>query len=123
MKEALEANDWQGDAAVASDFGDFETTEGEEDESLDPESLEFGYDKTDFDGLKQAIWAGSTDVATSSAVGGHESAVEGLDGEGVDKVEKMMRRLQAVREAGEGMPDKERKRMAARAVQGVMKEL
>lgn len=46
-----------------------------------------------------------------------------LDDEEVVKVEKMMRKLQAVKEAGEGLPDAQRRRMAARAVEEVMKEL
>ena len=55
---------------------------------------------------------------------GHEGDVEDeLDDEEVVKVEKMMRKLQAVKEAGEGLPDAQRRRMAARAVEEVMKEL
>ena len=54
----------------------------------------------------------------------------GMDGEGktelndedVERVEMMMRKLQAVREAGEGMSVDQRRRMAARAVEDVMKE-
>lgn len=46
-----------------------------------------------------------------------------LDDEDVEKVERMMRRLQAVREAGEGLGYEQRRRMAARAVGEVMKEL
>lgn len=34
-----------------------------------------------------------------------------------------MRKLQAVREAGDGMPEEQRRRMAARAVGEVMKDL
>jgi hypothetical protein len=44
------------------------------------------------------------------------------DGE-IAKVETMMRKLQAVREAGEGMGEEQRRRMAARAVEEVMREL
>ena len=48
---------------------------------------------------------------------------EALDDGDVAKVERMMRKLQAVREAGEGMPEEQRRRMAAMAVKEVMKEL
>jgi hypothetical protein len=41
----------------------------------------------------------------------------------VVKVEKMMRKLQTVREAGQGLPEAQRKRMAARAVREVMDDL
>lgn len=54
---------------------------------------------------------------------GEEGGKSELDAEDVEKVEKMMRKLQAVREAGEGMGYEQRRRMAARAVEDVMKEL
>lgn len=70
--------------------------------------------------MKQAIWEA-----------GQEGNGDGKDGEDEDepddeevaKMERMMMKLQAVREAGEGMPEEQRKRMAARAVGEVMKEL
>ncbi|KAF7563150.1 hypothetical protein G7046_g981 [Stylonectria norvegica] len=46
-----------------------------------------------------------------------------LDEDEVAKVEQMMRKLHAVREAGEGMGEQQRRRLAARAVEEVMKEL
>lgn len=46
-----------------------------------------------------------------------------LDDDDIVKVENMMRKLQAVREAGEGMGEAQRRRLAARAVEEVMKEL
>ena len=63
--EALEANDWtQASADMDSDFGEFlggsdnedaKSTGKEGNGDLDPESLDFGFDKADFEGLKQAI--------------------------------------------------------------------
>ncbi|KEY67858.1 hypothetical protein S7711_04995 [Stachybotrys chartarum IBT 7711] len=145
VKEALESNDWeQLDAPeAASDFGNYEepqeTPQGSRD--LDPESLDFGFDRADFEGLKKAIWNLNDDpgadpaVSTSSTSSNHpnkgstgpsapDADAEGeIDEDEVAKVESMMRKLQAVREAGEGMSQDQRRRMAARAVEEVMKEL
>jgi hypothetical protein len=94
----------------------------------------FGFDKTDFEGLRRAIWEASQDVeepeeskkaetkadaSEAAAAGG----LEELDEDEIAKIEKMMRKLQAVREAGEGMGEEQRKRMAARAVEEVMRDL
>ncbi|PHH76234.1 hypothetical protein CDD82_4072 [Ophiocordyceps australis] len=182
VKEALEANDWEMGADQLLD-----------DDTQDSDSLDFGYDRADFEGLRQAIWnasladdeddAEADDAATpvgrpradselehgpynlggqeakndagssqevqdtknqdaasrkdgNAQVGrgqdeggegngdGHDGAgVEDIEGDDVDKVEDMMRKLQAVRDAGAGMGEAQRRRMAARAVAEVMKEL
>lgn len=113
--------------------------------------MEFGYDRADFEGLRAAIWTSGmpqedgnededkgkdgnkdTDAEASrvdSSPRGREEEEEEEEGkpepddEDVEKVERMMRKLQAVREAGEGMGYEQRRRMAARAVADVMKEL
>lgn len=46
-----------------------------------------------------------------------------LDDEEVRKLERMMVKLQAVRDMSAGLPEDQRKRLAARAVGEVMKEL
>ncbi|KAG8667950.1 hypothetical protein FPOAC2_13155 [Fusarium poae] len=143
VKEALEANDWSELEAPLSDseFGDFETSsakggaEEEDKKDLDPQKMGFGFDKTDFEGLRRAIWEASQedveepkDADTDTAGKGASEApaaggLEDLDEEEIAKIEKMMRKLQAVREAGEGMGEEQRKRMAARAVEEVMRDL
>ncbi|CEI41964.1 hypothetical protein FVEN_g11760 [Fusarium venenatum] len=136
VKEALEANDWsQLEAPLSgSEFGDFETSsaKGDKEEELDPQKMGFGFDKTDFEGLRRAIWEASQDVeepkdADTTDKGASEApaagGLEDLDEEEIAKIEKMMRKLQAVREAGEGMGEEQRKRMAARAVEEVMRDL
>lgn len=102
----------------------------DETEHLDPENLDFGYDRADFEGLKKAIWearpkdhAEPAEGPASKENAGHEGGGDELDDDEVVKVERMMRKLQAVREAGEGLPEAQRKRMAARAVEEVMKQL
>ncbi|KAI8715121.1 hypothetical protein NCS52_01019100 [Fusarium sp. LHS14.1] len=143
VKEALEANDWsQLEVPLSdSDFGDFETSsakahDDDHDEELDPQKMGFGFDRSDFEGLRRAIWEAGQDIEEPSGSSkeadkkdktSEEAATRGgfedLDDDDIAKVEKMMRKLQAVREAGEGMGEEQRKRMAARAVEEVMKEL
>ncbi|VUC21890.1 unnamed protein product [Clonostachys rosea] len=156
--EALEANDWEQGAGPLSDFGDFEGVSGDGgDDEFDPESLDFGFDRADFEGMRMDILGagmdsqGGDEEASKMAEGlrgtksensaaapasapaaeekpeGEKSAEEEEGGElnddDIAKVEKMMRKLQAAREAGEGMGQDQRRRMAARAVEEVMREL
>ncbi|KFH41448.1 hypothetical protein ACRE_078420 [Hapsidospora chrysogenum ATCC 11550] len=164
-KEALEANDWaQPDAPdLSSEFGDMEEPSDkpasddhrDRSEDLDPDNLDFGFDRADFEGLRRAIWsagqvgdeddpaeeveeekarmasgvrgltrgAGTATAGPETSGGQDGDKSAGLDEDDVAKVERMMRKLQAVREAGEGMGQEQRRRMAARAVEEVMKEL
>ncbi|KAI0110572.1 hypothetical protein F4776DRAFT_642384 [Hypoxylon sp. NC0597] len=140
--EALESNDWSQTSGgdLGSDFEDFEAelgigkdvvAEGEEKDGpdLDPESLDFGFDREDFAGLKQAIWnAGqgkeedflNGEPGTSSDKKDNE---EDLNDEEIRKIERMMAKLQAVRDTSAGLPEDQRKKIAAKAVAEVMKEL
>lgn len=70
--------------------------------------------------MKQAIWEAGKEKGDGKD---GEDEDDEPDDEEVAKMERMMMKLQAVREAGEGMPEEQRKRMAARAVGEVMKEL
>jgi hypothetical protein len=115
VMEALEANDWSGGGMGAEgDEDDLAGVEakgrgdGDEDDDFDPEKLDFGFDREDFLGLRKAIWSGGGD---------------GDGEEDVQQLERMMMKLQAVRDASAGLPEEQRKRMAARAVGEVMKEL
>ncbi|KAK7953204.1 hypothetical protein PG988_013898 [Apiospora saccharicola] len=165
-KEALEANEWDqvGGDDLGSDFGDFEAAldddgeglsggfgAGSKDADLDPESLDFGFDREDFQGLKKAIWSTGeggdgvgdgedfmngeppsqpdkkkkqgSEEADASSNGASKEADEKLDEAEVQKLEGMMRKLQAVRDMSAGLPEDQRKRMAAKAVGEVMKDL
>ncbi|EMR70572.1 putative alpha and gamma adaptin binding protein p34 protein [Eutypa lata UCREL1] len=172
--EALESNDWSQalgpgeDDDFGSEFGDFEEglTKGagggggketfpstttkrtdldDDGTDLDPESLDFGFDREDFAGLRRAIWTAGRDddndddnnnneadlaggqPGNSNKVeretGGEPGGGEDGDEDEVRKLERMMVKLQAVRDMSAGLPDDQRKRMAARAVNEVMKEL
>ena len=56
------------------------------------------------------------------AVNGAEGCDEGAD-EGVEKLENMIQRLQAIKDMGADMPASERRMFAAKAVKDVMKAL
>lgn len=143
--EAIESNDWAsfGTGGEDGDIGALAGyTDADDESELDLENLDFGYDKEDFEGLKQAIWearmerAGNDD-AEDDKVGGSSSKVppsadggtdkdevgDALGDEDIQKVEEMMRKLQAVRDMSAGLPEDQKKRIAARAVGEVMKEL
>lgn len=47
---------------------------------------------------------------------------ESLDDEDIQKMERMMAKLQAVRDTNAGLPEDQRKRAAAKAVAEVMRE-
>jgi hypothetical protein len=126
VREALEANDWSGGGMGDGDGEEDEGDDGdgvkdEDDDEFDPRSLDFGFDKEDFAGLRKAIWAG---IAEDDGEGSKEQVEEKEVGdEDVQKLERMMRKLQTVKDASAGLPEEQRKKMAARAVSEVMKEL
>ncbi|KAI0201217.1 hypothetical protein F4808DRAFT_460076 [Astrocystis sublimbata] len=155
--EALEANDWENAALddLGSDFGDIdaemearkarqEANDETNGTDLDPEELDFGFDREDFEGLKRAIWnagqedgedsmdgggdaSGSRDKASGSKetrgeTGKEEEEDESLDDDDIKKMEQMMAKLQAVRDTNVGLPEDQRKRAAAKAVAEVMRE-
>lgn len=132
VKEALEANDWeQGDLDLSDE------DEVDKEPSM-AEDLDFGIDKKDMEELRKAIFGdadaelvkteqvqGKTDETKDSKDDHTKDAKEdetGVDEDDVAKVEAMMRKLQAAREAGEGMSEAQRKKMAAKAVAEVMKD-
>ena len=125
LLEALQTNDWSSLPAGNDNPDNPELDSGSD--------LELGLDESgDLEGLRQAILEVSLEreegkkdnadrVAGDEEAGG--DAEEDIGEEDVRKVESMMGRLLAVKEAGEGMPEAERMRMARRAVGEVMKEL
>jgi alpha- and gamma-adaptin-binding protein p34 len=128
LLEALEANDWELVGAGGDDdddglFGSFQDikfpgTGGSDDDDInfdDPESVDFGFDRDEFAGLRQAIWQ-------------QQTAERPDDDEDEDKdqaaiMENMLRRLQAARLQSELLTPAQRRAMAARVVGEVMKEI
>lgn len=140
--EALESSDWAAIPGVSgSDLGlldDDETQDAdlEDGSELDIENMDFGFDREDFEGLKKAIWeakmeredlGGGEDKAIHQGGEASGAADTGKDEDGDDddirKVEQMMQKLQAVRDMSAGLPEEQRKRMAAKAVGEVMRDL
>lgn len=147
--EALESNEWDSLAAPDDEddelaaLGD-ETNRDADDEDgtdLDPENLDFGFDREDFEGLKKAIWEARVeregDDGDSQGIGSKPGGLEPaaaqtrntddagdeLGDEDIQKVEQMMRKLQAVKDMSAGLPENQKKRMAAKAVGEVMRDL
>jgi len=133
LKEALEANDWEGDDLEAAI--DLDGLEGDDDSDGEG-SLGFGIDRDEMEeemkGMKQAIYGGTIS-------GGEVDQDEAEQDEEVEKLQAMMLKMQAVRgkflyivflvssdiapDMGSDMPEAERKRLAAKAVSEIMKSL
>ncbi len=79
--------------------------------------MAFGLGQTDLETLKKAIF-GNQDPEEGEGNGKDDE----IGDEDVAKVEAMMRKLQAAREAGETMGEAQRRKMAAKAVEEVMRE-
>ncbi|KAF7871959.1 uncharacterized protein EAF02_009064 [Botrytis sinoallii] len=115
LKEALEANEWEGgdDDGEGLDLGDFE------DDGDDNKSIGFGIEAAELEmemfGMKQAIYGESSEKTNP------EEEVENEDG--VEQLEALMLRMQAVKDMGADLPEAERKRFAAKAVNDLMKTL
>ncbi|KAF2011229.1 hypothetical protein BU24DRAFT_435773 [Aaosphaeria arxii CBS 175.79] len=112
VRAALEANDWEGGGGAGSDDeGGLLSFDGEE--GFDAEESEMG---REFFGLRSALDA--------SRHFDDDDGEEDGDEEGqVEELENMMRKMVAIKEMGEGMPEAERKRFAAKAVSDLMKDL
>ncbi|PQE15574.1 putative small nuclear ribonucleo SM D3 protein [Rutstroemia sp. NJR-2017a BBW] len=115
LKEALEANDWDGGNDLGDDLG-LDDIDGDDD---DEKSVGFGLEAAEMEmemfGMKQAIAgepSGSGDVDEDA-----DQADE------VDQLEALMLRMQAVRDMGADLPEAERKKFAAKAVSDLMKTL
>ncbi|KAL1897307.1 hypothetical protein Sste5346_004043 [Sporothrix stenoceras] len=128
LLEALEANDWELVGAGGGDdedglFGSFQDvrfpgTGSDDDNEInfdDPESVDFGFDRDDFAGLRQAIWQQST--AETQNDDGDEDKDQAAIMEGI------VRRLQAARLQSELLTPAQRRAMAARVVGEVMREI
>ncbi|RAL59798.1 hypothetical protein DID88_000427 [Monilinia fructigena] len=115
LKEALEANEWEGGDGEGGSIN----LEDLEDDGDENKSIGFGIEAAEMEmemfGMKQAIYGESTEETDS-----HE---EVEDEDGVDQLEALMLRMQAVKDMGADLPEAERKRFAAKAVNDLMKTL
>lgn len=100
MKEALEACEWEGaQLDTGSDDLEYENGFGAEAAEIEREMI----------GLKMAV---------NEAEGSDNG-----DDEGVEELENMMLKMQAIKDMGADMPEPERRKFAAKAVRDVMKDL
>ncbi|KAL1845033.1 hypothetical protein VTK73DRAFT_1307 [Phialemonium thermophilum] len=150
VREALESNNWSQATGFGDDDDDDDDPDGvdvedaapaarrdvsgptsgrsqddedkdEDGADFDPETLDFGFDREDFAGLRQAIWSAGREGEEGDDGGEGQEKV--LGEEDVEKLEGMMRKLLAVRDMSAGLPEEQRRRMARQAVGEVMKEL
>lgn len=128
--EALQANDWAALPATDAETPEKEGGVDENEDAASDSDFDVYGDKRDFEGLRQAILEATLEredpeepAGTQTTGGGLAGGEEEINEEDVQKLERMMSKLKAVREMGEGMPEEERRRMARRAVDEVMKEL
>ncbi|KAK0664193.1 hypothetical protein DIS24_g827 [Lasiodiplodia hormozganensis] len=104
VKEALEANEWEGEAAL-SDLEDLDGEDsGDEDwsKTFAAEEAEMGMELM---GLKTELSGGD----------GEDQAAQ------VDELERMMSKLSGIRDLAAGMPEEQRKKFVAKAVNDLMK--
>ncbi|OJD31200.1 alpha and gamma adaptin binding protein p34 protein [Diplodia corticola] len=111
VREALEANEWEGDDGAG--LSDFEELEGEgsgdEDwnKTFAAEEAEMGLELL---GLKTELNGGDGDDAD-----GEDQAAQ------VEELERMMSKLSGIKDLAAGMPEEQRKKFAAKAVNDLMK--
>ncbi|PYH40374.1 adaptin-binding domain-containing protein [Aspergillus saccharolyticus JOP 1030-1] len=122
VKEVLETHDW----SASEDAGGM-GTEFDDDDDLERQLLgvgeegEAGFDvevnelEREMVGLRTAIERGSDDYFVEE-----DEADEELR---VDAVEALLRRMRAIKDMSDGLPETERKRFAAKAVRDIMKQL
>ena len=109
MKEALEAHEWDAGG------GDVDVDELEEELGLeDGFGAEAAEVEREMVGLKMAV----------RREGGEDGEdKEGDEEDGVEELENMMLKMQAIKDMGADMPEGERRKFAARAVRDVMKTM
>ncbi|KAL3423063.1 LSM domain-containing protein [Phlyctema vagabunda] len=118
LKEALEANEWEGgddfrDDINFDDFDDADDDMNDDDEITSGFGINAAEMEVEMAGMKQAIYGNGQD-------GGEEGE---QDDEDVEKLQAMMQKMQAVRDLGADLPEAERRKLAAKTVNEVMKTL
>ena len=112
LKEALEANEWEsGGGGSGQDSQDLDTL-GEAADS-DIETQEITGKDEDFATLRKRLMED----------GQVEAEADEPDEEGVQMLEHMMQKMQAVRDMGADLPELERKKFAAKAMSEVIRSV
>ncbi|RDW94703.1 hypothetical protein BP5796_00466 [Coleophoma crateriformis] len=120
LKEALEANEWEGEDELGGEvnFDEFDGADSDE-EIISGFGIEAAEMEMEMAGMKQAIYGKGLDDNEPKEGEGEE----GDQDDEVEKLQAMMQKMQAVRDQSAGMPDAERKKFAAKAVNEIMKSL
>lgn len=108
LKEALEANEWEGGDPDTGDLSD-DLGLGEDGFGVEAAQME-----REIIGLKMVV-NGDGD--------GREDPQEEVGDEGVEEMERMMLKMHVIKDMGADMPEGERRKFAARAVRDIMKTL
>ncbi|CAG8045205.1 unnamed protein product [Penicillium salamii] len=120
IKEVLETHDWSMTSAGVEDDADSE--DGLEDQLLGMDgSRGFGNEVHELEremfGLRMAIERGGGDGDEDEDEDDGDKEID------VETMESLMMRMQAIKDMGSDLPEAERKRFAAKAVQDIMREL
>ncbi|QDS77449.1 hypothetical protein FKW77_006857 [Venturia effusa] len=113
VKEALETTEWDG---ADDDFGDI-LSEDDLDGTGDNDESEWGAFSVEEAEMNMEL------LGMKTAVNGGNVGEEEDEALQVEELERMMGKLQAIRDTSSSMPEAERKRFAAKAVAEVMKTL
>ena len=108
LKEALEANEWE---SAAIDGADSLNDWGDDNTGLEMADVKVGVDMA-------ALGKG---LVEDREEGGRREELAGE--EDVQALERMMTRMQAVRDLGADVPEEQRKRLAAKTVREVMRKI
>ncbi|OWP02249.1 hypothetical protein B2J93_1037 [Marssonina coronariae] len=119
LKEALEANDWEGSDELGQGAG----FEGLDDDSDEAGSIGFGLDAADRAEMEMEMRGMKQDIYGGTISGGVDEEDEGPSDKDVEDLQAMMLEMQAVRDLGADMPEAERKRFAAKAINDLMKKM
>ncbi|CAF9904275.1 MAG: hypothetical protein HETSPECPRED_003496 [Heterodermia speciosa] len=114
LLETLEAHEWgnaEDGAAIPDDF------ELEEDDGLSRSAVNILGDES---GAREPILSGPS--SKSKEESNRDTVDEGTDDE-IQELEGMMLKLQAIKDMGADLPEAERRKMAAKAVGDLMKEM
>ncbi|KAL3475644.1 alpha and gamma adaptin binding protein p34-domain-containing protein [Aspergillus californicus] len=121
IKEVLETHDWAG----GEDEDEEPDTTGHDDDDLERELLGLDKDGGGF-GLEVNELEREMVGLRFAIDGGNENSDEENEGDEeirVDAVEALLTRMRAIKDMSDELPEKDRKRFAAKAVKDIMKEI
>ena len=118
LREALEANEWTAEAASEEDEFDLQRLglDGEDGDDLDGISRDEAEMTAELFGLKSALAGDTFEPEIDDLIPPRDEADE------VETMDRLMGRLLAVKDQSAGLPEVQRKKMAAKAVKELLNE-